>query len=66
MVLGGYGSREVNFNRDMAARAGYGDTVAMLQDLYLTGRQQQAAEAVPLELADAMSVIGPGTTFAND
>ena len=31
----------------------------MLQDLYLTGRQQQAAEAVPLELADAMAVIGP-------
>ena len=58
MVLGGYGTREVNFNRDMAARAGYGDTVAMLQDLYLTGRQQQAAEAVPLELADAMAVIG--------
>ena len=58
MVLGGYGSREVNFNRDMSARAGFGDTVAMLQDLYLSGRQQQAAEAVPLELADEMAIIG--------
>ena len=58
MVLGGYGSREVNFNRDMAARAGFGDTVEMLQDLYLSGRQQQAADAVPLELADEMAIIG--------
>ena len=52
MVLGGYTSREVNFNRDMAARVGFGDAVAMLHDLYLNDRQQQAVEAVPLELTE--------------
>ena len=57
-VLGGYSSCEVYFNRDMAARAGIGDAVAILEDLHLSGQQQQAADAVPLELEDSMAIIG--------
>ena len=49
---------EVNFKRDMAARAGYGDTVAMLQEPVshrpaAAGRRSRT----PWELADAMAVM---------
>ena len=59
LYLGGMGAREKNFHNEMAIKYGYGDAAAKIQDLYLSGRKQEAAEAVPDELCDEMSLIGP-------
>ena len=35
------------------------DLAAKLQDLYLSGRKQEAQDAVPDELVDAVALVGP-------
>lgn len=52
------GSKEENFHKRVVERAGYAEVAQRLQDLWLSGRQQEAVMAVPDELADAMSVTG--------
>jgi hypothetical protein len=38
---------------------GYEDLATQLQDLYLSGRKEEAAAAVPDKLVDAVALIGP-------
>lgn len=59
LYVGGMGSREQNFYNSLATRMGFGDAAARIQDLYLEGRARDAAAAVPLELVDAVALIGP-------
>jgi hypothetical protein len=59
LYLGGMGAREKNFHNEMAVRYGYGEAAATIQDLYLSGRKQEAAEAVPDDLCDELSLCGP-------
>lgn len=59
LYMGGMGAREKNFHNEMAIRYGYGDAAARIQELYLAGRKAEAAEAVPDELCDEMSLVGP-------
>jgi len=59
LYIGGMGSREQNFYKDIVTRYGYGDAAATIQDLYLGGRQQDAAAAIPAELIDKLSLVGP-------
>jgi F420-dependent oxidoreductase-like protein len=59
LYIGGMGSREKNFYKDIVTRYGYGDAADVIQDLYLTGRQQEAAAAIPDELVDLLSLVGP-------
>ncbi|MFL5836708.1 MAG: LLM class F420-dependent oxidoreductase, partial [Solirubrobacteraceae bacterium] len=40
-------------------RMGYEDAVRRIQDLYLEGRKEDAAAAVPFELVDKLALIGP-------
>jgi len=58
LYLGGMGSRRQNFYHALAVRMGFADAAAEIQELYLTGRQRDAAAAVPFELADAVSLLG--------
>jgi F420-dependent oxidoreductase-like protein len=58
LYIGGMGARGKNFYNDLAVGYGYGDAAALIQELYLTGRKQEAADAVPQELADAIGLIG--------
>ncbi len=58
LYVGGMGSKEENFHKRVVERAGYAEVAQRLQDLWLSGRQQEAVMAVPDELADAMSVTG--------
>jgi hypothetical protein len=53
------GSREQNFYNQLATRMGYGDAAHEVQELYLAGRQRDAAAAVPLEFIDRTSLLGP-------
>lgn len=59
LYLGGMGAREKNFHNEMAVKYGYADAAARIQELYLGGRKQEAEDAVPDELCDEMSLIGP-------
>jgi hypothetical protein len=38
---------------------GYEELATQLQDLYLSGRKEEAAAAVPDKLVDAVALIGP-------
>ncbi|MCX7616813.1 LLM class F420-dependent oxidoreductase [Tepidiforma sp.] len=59
LYIGGMGAREKNFHNEMAIKYGYGDAAKRIQELYLAGRKREAEEAVPDELADEMSLVGP-------
>ncbi len=58
LYIGGMGSREENFHKRVVERAGYAEAAQRIQDLWLSGRQQEAVLAVPDELADALSLVG--------
>ena len=59
LYVGGMGSRKQNFYNQLACRMGFEDAAARIQDLYLEGRPRDAAAAVPFELIDSTSLIGP-------
>jgi alkanesulfonate monooxygenase SsuD/methylene tetrahydromethanopterin reductase-like flavin-dependent oxidoreductase (luciferase family) len=56
--IGGMGSRDVNFYNQLARRYGYEQEAARIQDLFLSGRKQEAFQAVPDTLADEISLVG--------
>jgi alkanesulfonate monooxygenase SsuD/methylene tetrahydromethanopterin reductase-like flavin-dependent oxidoreductase (luciferase family) len=64
LYVGGMGARGANFYNDLVARYGYAEEAAIIQDLYLSGRTAEAAEAVPEELVRATSLIGSESDVA--
>ena len=59
LYVGGMGARGKNFYNDLAVRYGFEAEAAAVQDLYLDGRKDEAAAALPDELVRAVSLIGP-------
>jgi F420-dependent oxidoreductase-like protein len=59
LYIGGMGARGRNFYNDLACRYGFEDAAKEIQDLYLDGKKKEAVAAVPDELADAVSLVGP-------
>jgi F420-dependent oxidoreductase-like protein len=59
LYIGGMGARGQNFYNDLACRYGYQGEATLIQDLYLEGKKEEAAAAVPLELIRSISLIGP-------
>ena len=59
LYVGGMGARGKNFYNELACRYGYEDAAKRIQDLYLDGKKEEAAAAVPEELLKAISLIGP-------
>jgi F420-dependent oxidoreductase-like protein len=61
LYVGGMGARGRNFYNDVAVRYGFAAEAATVQDLYLSGRKDQAAAALPDELVRGVSLVGaPG------
>jgi F420-dependent oxidoreductase-like protein len=58
LYLGGMGSREQNFYNALAVRMGFGETAAMVQDLFLSRRHRDAMAAVPFDFIDQTSLLG--------
>jgi hypothetical protein len=52
------GSRERNFYNALVTRYGYAEDARTIQDLYLSGRRDEAAAAVPDALVDEVCCIG--------
>lgn len=61
LYVGGMGSREQNFYNALAARMGYEQEAARVQDLYLDKQWREAAAAVPVQFIDDTSLIGPAS-----
>jgi F420-dependent oxidoreductase-like protein len=59
LYIGGMGSRGKNFYNDLARRYGFEEEARTIQDLYLDGKKDEAAAAVPEELLRAITLIGP-------
>jgi F420-dependent oxidoreductase-like protein len=59
LYVGGMGARGRNFYNDLAVRYGYEAEAKAVQDLYLEGKKDEAAAALPEELVRAVSLIGP-------
>ena len=59
LYIGGMGARGKNFYNDLARRYGYEQEAETIQNLYLAGRKDEAAQAVPRELIRSVSLIGP-------
>ncbi len=59
LYIGGMGARTANFYNDLACRIGYEAASAEIQDLFLDGKREAAAAAVPDALIDEISLIGP-------
>jgi F420-dependent oxidoreductase-like protein len=57
--IGGMGARNKNFYNDYAKRLGYEDAAVKIQDAFLDGRRSEAVAAVPDELVDGTSLVGP-------
>jgi F420-dependent oxidoreductase-like protein len=57
--IGGMGAREVNFHYDVIGRLGFAEEAARVQSLFLSGNRSAAVAAVPDELADEISLVGP-------
>jgi F420-dependent oxidoreductase-like protein len=59
LYVGGMGARGKNFYNDLAVRYGYEAAAKEVQDLYLEGRKDEAAAALPEDFVRAVSLIGP-------
>ena len=66
LYIGGMGAREVNFHNDVFARMGYLHEAKHIQDLYLDGRKEEAAAAVPLQLVEDVALVGPKEKIRDD
>jgi F420-dependent oxidoreductase-like protein len=66
LYFGGMGAKKVNFHANVAIRMGYEKEVDEIQDLYLSGKKQEAAAAVPTELIEQLTLIGPAEKIRAD
>jgi F420-dependent oxidoreductase-like protein len=59
LYVGGMGARDQNFYNTICQRYGYVDEAIEIQDLYLAGRKDEAAAAVPAEMLEKTNLVGP-------
>lgn len=59
LYIGGMGSRRQNFYNQLVQRYGFEAAAKTVQDLYLEGKQDEAAAALPDELIDMITLCGP-------
>jgi F420-dependent oxidoreductase-like protein len=64
-TIGAMGSVDQNFYNAALARQGYADDVRAVQDLWLAGRRDQAADRVPRELGAKTNLIGTPATVTD-
>ena len=58
LYIGGMGARGRNFYNTVFRRQGYAEAAALVQDLYLDGKKEQAAAALPDEFIEKVTLIG--------
>ncbi|NYJ01225.1 F420-dependent oxidoreductase-like protein [Nocardioides thalensis] len=58
LYMGGMGAKEQNFHHQVFTRMGYGALADKVQELYLSGRKDEATALIPDELVTDMHIIG--------
>jgi F420-dependent oxidoreductase-like protein len=66
LYFGGMGAKSKNFHADVAIRMGFEGDVAQIKELYLSGKKDEAAAAVPRELIEQLALIGPPDKLKHD
>jgi F420-dependent oxidoreductase-like protein len=64
LYVGGMGAKGRNFYNALVRRYGWEEEAERIQELYLSGKQREAIAAVPDELVDAVSLVGPKERIA--
>jgi F420-dependent oxidoreductase-like protein len=59
LYIGGMGARGRNFYNTVFQRQGYAAEAKLVQDLYLDGKKEEAAAALPDEFIERVTLIGP-------
>jgi F420-dependent oxidoreductase-like protein len=59
LYIGGMGARGRNFYNALVSRYGYEAEAKEVQDLYLAGKKDEAAAAIPTEFLELTNLVGP-------
>jgi len=59
LYVGGMGARGKNFYNDLVCRYGFEAMAKQVQDLYLSGKKEEAAAAVTDAFVDEVALVGP-------
>jgi F420-dependent oxidoreductase-like protein len=66
LYFGGMGAKSKNFHADVAVRMGFEGEVEQIKELYLSGKKDEAAAAVPRALIEQLALIGPPDKLRHD
>jgi F420-dependent oxidoreductase-like protein len=66
LYFGGMGAKGANFHANVPIRMGYEKEVAEIQDLYLSGKKDEAGAKIPTALIEELSLIGPREKIRDD
>ncbi|GDY31614.1 LLM class F420-dependent oxidoreductase [Gandjariella thermophila] len=58
LYIGGMGAPGMNFHADVFSRMGYAEEVTEIGRLFLAGRRDEAAAAIPERLLDDVAIVG--------
>lgn len=61
LYVGGMGAKGKNFYNDVARAYGYEKEATEIQELYLSGKKDEAAKLVPVEWLEAANFVGPAS-----
>ncbi len=64
LYVGGMGARGSNFYNALFTRYGYEQEARVVQDLFLAGKQREAAAAIPDAFVDEVALVGPKERLA--
>ena len=57
--VGGMGAKSTNFHKNLFIRMGYEAEAEKIQQLFMEDKRDEAAQVIPDQLADALSLVGP-------
>ncbi len=66
LYWGGMGAKGKNFHANVPIRMGYEKEITEIQDLYLSGKKEEACAAIPAKLIDELSLVGPKEKIRDD
>ena len=58
LYVGGMGAKGKNFYNNIFRKYGYEEEADLIEDLYLSGKKDEAMAAVPQEYLDATALVG--------
>jgi alkanesulfonate monooxygenase SsuD/methylene tetrahydromethanopterin reductase-like flavin-dependent oxidoreductase (luciferase family) len=58
LYMGGMGAKDQNFHKNVFERMGYRAVTDKVQELFLSGKRDEAAALIPDELVDDLHIIG--------